>query len=384
MIKSFTASTCQIDDAEAAIAEITAKLDFETKLLKNTLGIISCFSEFRETGVLKAICDALPFDCIGTSSCICATGGEVDQIILAITVLTSDDCFFDTAVIPVTHEDYKDSIRAVISAQRRRIKEKPTLILGYFPLMNNLSGDIILSELDSATEGIPIFGTMAVDHKTDYSTAITIRNGDTYREAIVIGAVYGNLKVAFEIASLDENKIMTQTAIITGSEGNILTGVNGKTALEYLGEIGLKREDLMSGVGITPLVVDHRDGTKPVARAVFTLTHEGRVVCGGAMPVNATLALGRINMHDVLDTTEKALHTLIEKDCVILSYSCIARYLTLGVNYTAEAEKIIEVAGDEANYLFAHSGGEICPLPDENGKLVNYFHNFTNVFCRLS
>jgi len=42
-----------------------------------------------------------------------------------------------------------------------------------------------------------------------------------------------------------------------------------------------------------------------------------------------------------------------------------------------------ELAGD-MRYLYACSGGEICPLPDTTGKLKNYFHNFTNVFCRLS
>ena len=94
MIKSFTATTREIDDAQAAVDEITKVLDIEKNLMKNSLGIISCFSEFEETGVLKAICDALPFDCIGATTCLCASDSDVDQILLAITVLTSDDCSF--------------------------------------------------------------------------------------------------------------------------------------------------------------------------------------------------------------------------------------------------------------------------------------------------
>jgi len=382
MIKSYTATTREIDDAKIAVSEILTALDPEKNLLGNSLGIISCFSEFEETGVLKAICDALPFDCIGSTTCLCAAGKEVDQIIFAITVLTSDDCSFQTTAIPIT-EKYEDSIGSAISALLHRSEEKPVLLLSYFPLMNTVSGDMILTEIDRATGGIPLFGTTAVDHNMDYSTAQTIGNGEAFRETAVLGAIYGNLNFSFEIASLNENKIRSQRAIITGAEGNILTSVNGKTALEYLEEIGLTRSELVSGLGIIPLVVDHKDGTKPVARAVFTLTPDGRAVCGGAMSVGATLAIGRVDMNDVLYTTEKTLKPLVEKDSVILSYSCIARYLALSANNTAEAEKVREITGD-TQYLFTCSGGEICPLPDADGKLKNYYHNYTNVFCKLS
>ena len=73
----------------------------------------------------------------------------------------------------------------------------------------------------------------------------------------------------------------------------------------------------------------------------------------------------------------------MENDSVLLSYSCMARYLALGTNNAAEAEKVGELAGDKG-YLFACSGGEVCPLPDASGKLKNFFHNYTNVFCKLS
>ena len=382
MIKSFTAFTNEIDDAEAAIAEIKAELNLEKNLLKNSLGIISCFSEFEDTGALKAICDALPFDCIGSTTCLCASGQKIDQIIFMLTVLTSDDCSFLTTMIPIT-DKYEDKINSSVSAFLAQSGEKPALFLSYFPLMNTVSGDMILTAIDNATGGIPLFGTAAVDHKMDYSTAKTIYNGQAYRESVVLGAVCGNPAFSFEIASIEENKIRKQKAIITKSSGNILIGVNGKTALEYLEEIGLTKEQLATGLGVIPLVVDHKDGTRPVARAVFALTPEGYAVCGGAMPEGATLAIGSVNIEDVLLTTDKALRPFIKDDSFLLSYSCMARYLVLGANITAEAEKVKEVAGSK-QYLFASSGGEICPLPDADGKFKNYFHNYTNVFCRLS
>ncbi len=179
-----------------------------------------------------------------------------------------------------------------------------------------------------------------------------------------------------------ENKIRNQKAVITASEGNLLTGVNGKSALEYFESIGLRRADLVSGLGIVPLVVDHRDGTKPVARAVFTLTPDDKAVCGGAMPVGATLGIGSIDMEDVLATTKNALRKLVEVGGVLLCYSCIARFLTLGVNTTGEAEAFLNGVG-EMPAMFAYSGGEVCPLPNDKGRLRNFYHNYSAVFCRI-
>ncbi|MCL2064237.1 MAG: FIST C-terminal domain-containing protein [Candidatus Cloacimonetes bacterium] len=391
MIKSFTATTREIDDPKYAVSEIMTALDLEKNLLKNSIGIISCFSEFVETGVLKAICDALPFDCIGTTTCLCASGQEIDQLLFAITVLTSDDCEFKTTKATIS-EDFESTVRESIDTLFKssphndpigRDEIKPTLFLGYFPLIKTIGSDVILATLDKAIGGIPVFGTVAVDHKMDYSTALTIHNGEAYRDVLVLGAIYGSIEMKFEVASINEDNFRKQRAIITESNGNILIGVNGKSAIEYLEEIGLTKEEIANGLGVIPLIVDHKDGTKPVARAVFATTPEGYVVCGGAMPVGATLAIGRVDVADVLSTSETSLKPLLKEDSVLISYSCIARYLVLQTNSSAEAEKIQNVVDGKNNYIFTISGGEICPLVDSEGVLKNYFHNYTNVFCRL-
>ena len=382
MIKSFTATTHEIDDAAVAVAGIKAALDLDGKLLKSSLGIISCFSEFEETGVLKAICEALPFDCIGSTTCLCTAGGGIDQLILTITVLTSDDCEFRTIELPV-NEDYGDFIYTELSAFMKQSAEKPALFLSYFPLIKVISGDMMLEAIDKATGGIPAFGTSAIDHTIDFSTSKTIYNGNMFSRSIVLCAIYGKPEFSFGIASFEKNRIKNQKAIITESRGNILIGVNGKAALEYFKEIGLERDELASGNAIVPLVIDYTDDSSQIARAVFALTPEGYLVCGGKIPENKPITIARINGEDVLHTTEQALRPLVSEDAVVLSYSCLARYLVLGVNNKAEAEKIREVAGN-THYLFACSSGEICPLPDADGKLRNFYHNYTNVFCRLS
>ena len=312
---------------------------------------------------------------------MCSANKITDQVIFSITVLTSDVCDFKSLELPVT-DDYLSSIETGLTGLLNEREDKPALLLSYFPLMNTVSGDMILNAIDKTTGGIPLFGTVAIDHSSDYSTAYTIHNGNVFNESVVLGLIYGDVDCSFEIASLDEEKTGKQKAIITESSGNILIGVNGKTVLEYLNEIGITKNDVETRLGILPLVVDHKNGTKPVARAVFALTPDGHAVCGGAMPVGATLAVGRVMMNDVILTTEKAVKNIDTETGVILSYSCMARYLVLGANSEAEAEKVCEITGG-FHYMYTVSGGEICPLPDADGKLKNLFHNYTNVFCRL-
>jgi len=381
MIKSYTATTREIDDPKVAAAEILKQLDIKNNLLKNSLGIISCYAEFGETGALKAVCDALPFDCIGATTCLCASGADVDFIMLSVTVLTSDDCFFKTTAVKV-EDGYEKEIDSAFKKMFKDAGGKPSLIFSYFPLLHTVSGDMILKAADKATGGVPLFGTVALDHTLDYSLAQTIHNGKMVREAAVFGAVFGDAEVKFDIASLDEDRIRKQKAVITASSGNILIGVNGKSALEYLEEIGLKKEELAAGLGIVPFVVDYGIGTKPLTRAVFALTPEGHAVCGGEMPVNATLSIGHIDAATVLNTTEKTAAALSKSGGAVLSYSCMGRFLSLGAENTLEAEKIRGAMG-KTNYQFACSSGEICPLQNNNGKLVNLFHNHTIVFCQL-
>ena len=381
MIKAYTAMTREIDDTKAAATEILKTLDIENNLLKNSIGIIACFSEYDDTGALREICDALPFSCIGATTSLCATGGEVDQIMFIITVITSDICDFKTCTIPIDN-DYANSINAAVTGLMNHEAGKPSLLFGYFPFNHNISSDVILRAIDRTTGGIPLFGTVADDHLVDFSTAKVIRDGAAMRDTLVLCAVYGEVDFSFEVASLDKERLKRQKAIVTESDGNLLISVNDKPALEYFEEIGIAKNRLASGAGIIPLFVDYQDSELPIARGIFAVTPEGYAVCGGEMPPGSTFSVGRINSVDVLSTTKAALSSLTNKESVVLGYSCVARYLVQGSSNIAEA-KLFTVAAGDTPYLFANSGGELCPLPNSKGKLVNYFHNYSNVLCRL-
>ena len=57
------------------------------------------------------------------------------------------------------------------------------------------------------------------------------------------------------------------------------------------------------------------------------------------------------------------------------------RSVTLGIDQRAEGEKVRELIDGKMVYQLCYSGGEICPVYDENGKTTNRFHNFSFVVC---
>jgi hypothetical protein len=153
---------------------------------------------------------------------------------------------------------------------------------------------------------------------------------------------------------------------------------------DYLAGLGLTRDAQGNLVGINayPFILDFNDGTQPIIRVMFAVTPDGSAVCGGKMPVGATLTVGTINGDEVLRASAEILTTAREAagGRVMLIFSCIGRYFAQGFNTTAEMDKTREIMG-ESPFSLAYSGGELCPVYGKNGGLTNRSHNDTMVIC---
>jgi len=101
MIRMLTAFTREIDDIDAAVAEILKPLDLQKQRLKNSVGILMFHPSFLETGVIKAVSEALPFDSIGCTTSYLAAPGAIADMMLTVTVLTSDDVAFKAGDDPL-------------------------------------------------------------------------------------------------------------------------------------------------------------------------------------------------------------------------------------------------------------------------------------------
>jgi hypothetical protein len=304
-------------------------------------------------------------------------------------VLSSDDVSFSVGLTdPIRSED-DSPLRRAYETAAAKLTEKPALMLSYAPLLMNVGGDFFVDSFTEISGGVPNFGMISVDDNNDYHESQIICNGEAYLDRYAFILVQGNIQPRFITASISPEKIFRESGLVTASQGNQLQTINDKPVVEFLQSIGITRNEDGTIIGINsfPLIVDYNDGTTPIVLAVFAHTPEGFAVCGGNIPVGATLSVGSINEEEVLATTEKTLTSALNagKAQCILMFSCVGRYFSLGYRPMAEIEKVRELLkGTGIPYQFTYSGGELCPVYAKDkgaSAMANRNHNDTFVGC---
>jgi hypothetical protein len=387
MIQAFSAFTEEIDDVEAAVAEIQEQLLLEEgRLLSNTIGLISCVPEFVESGVVKALQEALPFDLIGQTTLAGASPHSTSLVILNILVLTSDELEFAHGwTEPVTKEDagiIAESYHAAVAGHT----DRPAFTLVYAPLLLNIGGDFFVNALDALGDHTPVFGSLAVDNTIDYHNSRVLYRGEASANRLAFVVVYGKVEPQFYLATISHESIFAERGVVTSSEGNLVKEIDGKPAVDFLKSRGLATDEngVIEGVNSFPYIVDYNDGTPPVIRVIFTTTPEGYAVCLGDIPEGSTLSIGYFIEDEILATTRAKLATVELREGLHagIIFSCVGRYFTTMLDPTGEATMVHEFIDPSGlPYALAYSGGEICPVPTgaEGGSPINRFHNSTFV-----
>jgi hypothetical protein len=384
MIRLLNASTTEVDEIDVALEEIFEQIDL-AGLSKNSVGILSCYSDFLDTGVVSALCERLPFDVIGCTTLLSAADGKYDMYMLRLTILTSDDVSFSTAfTAPLSEENYKKSLEDAYGEGKSKLPGSPAFIISLFPLMPTLSGATVLEYFDDICGGIPIFGTIASDVTTDLQNCYVLRNGQSEKHALAMLLIHGDVSPRFLMTSLPDRNIRKQKAVVTDSDGCLVRKVNDMTLPEYLKSIGLLPEftDKVNASNV-PLMVDYGDGSRPVAMAIYHTAEDGSVISGGEMPVGVSFSVGAIDYEGIMETARSTMEQALayDKADVLLMFPCITRYFMLAPNSEDEVKLVAESVGDKIPYALAYSGGEICPIYDESGKTHNHFHNYTFIAC---
>jgi hypothetical protein len=371
---------------QAAVAGITEQLDAGHRLLKNSVGLLSCYAEFIDSGVVAALAGALPFPMVGITTLAAASNDEQGEMLLFLTVLTADDVEFVTGITdPVSGED-EAPLRAAWEKTGAKRPDRASLMLSYCPLVFNVSGDFFADAWTAITGNVPNFGTLAVDHNRDYHEARTILNGEAYRDRCVFVLLYGNVEPRFFIGGIQEEKAFHEKGVVTASRGNQLQEVNGVSVAEYLSGLGLTRDEEgnIKGINAYPFILDYNDGAQPVIRVMFAVTPDGSAVCGGKMPVGATLTVGTIDGDEVLVSSTAILNRVAKaaegKNALI--FSCIGRFFAQGYESAGEMKKTRELL-EKIPFHLCYSGGELCPVYGRDGALTNRSHNDTMVICVL-
>ncbi|MDR1655023.1 MAG: FIST C-terminal domain-containing protein [Treponema sp.] len=385
MIKIVQAHTFEIDDVDAAVDEILHQLTGQP-LLKNSVGLVACFSDFLGSGVVSALAEKLPFPLAGATTLAASANGISGDTILTLTVLTSDDVEFVAGMTGAINGEDEAPLREAWEKTGGKRQDKAALMIGFAPLLFNVSGDFFVESWSGITGNVPIFGTLAVDHNDDYHEAQAIYGGEGFRDRFIFVLCYGKLEPRFFFGGIFQEKVFREKGVVTSSQGNQLKGVNGVSVGDYLSSLGLTRDETGNIVGINsfPFILDYNDGTQPVIRVMFAITPDGSAVCGGKIPEGATLTVGNVNAEEVMRTSTDALLKALEscRGKSMLIFSCVGRYFSLGFKAFMEMEKAEELL-KETPFSFSYSGTELCPVYDKDGKLTNRSHNDTIVICAL-
>ena len=385
MIRTMIAQTMELDDDTFAVEEILEQLKLGENLLKNSVGIIACHYEFVFSNVYKAICEALPFDVVGTISPTSAVAENSASLIFAITVLTSDDVEFDVAMTPSLLDNPREAVTETYNSISKG--RKPALILTYAPFILQNCGDDYVDALSEASGDAPCFGTLAVDDTMDFAHCYLLANGEYHRDRMAMVLLYGEVKPNFIVANISEHRILEKSAVITKSSGALLMEVNERPVIEYFSDLGLlDATETQYALSTLPFLLDFNDGSPKVSKVFIALSPEKYAICNGAMPEGCTLYMASTDKDDVMLTTGEAVERIlgnVDNASLVLIYSCIGRSMTLGSDQFKEIELIDEKLKGKANFMVAYSGGEICPAQVTDGKAVNRFHNNAFIACIL-
>jgi hypothetical protein len=381
MITMFNAFTHEIDDPNVAVEEITEQLK-NKKLLKNTIGIIACHYEYIENGAIDNLSKLLSFELIGCvvqGSAINKNGG-LEQ--LSLTVLTSDDITFTTAISEPIFPDNFDSALENVYADVAKSGNNPSFIFVLGPITVDVSGSMILKKINqmSVSGRIPIFGTLSNDTALQYKYSYVFRNGEHHVRKLVLLFFHGNFQPRFYTASIATRNIQQQNAVVTDSTGYWVKQINNLPVLEYFQTIGVKASEL-AAVSMLPFLVNFGDETIPAAYSMYNISEQG-AYCGGEIPVGSLIAFAEIDYNSVMETAEIAIRQAfddIEKNGAngMIAIPCFTRSLIILPNMEDEIKKSIELVGDRIPFSLIYSGGEICPTYNKQHEIVNRFHNLT-------
>ncbi|MCL2804414.1 MAG: FIST C-terminal domain-containing protein [Treponema sp.] len=391
MIKMFSAFTEEIDDIDTAITGILDQLDLKNSLLKNTIGILHCYYEFIDSGVVKALCEKLPFDVIGITVPYIRLSGKASSMGLMLNILTGDDVDFVTGIsdpIEIGGGNLKQATAKLCGDVSKNLKEKPPMLMTFAPFFHvlKINADDFVDNISGSFPNIPVFGAFSFSEEIDFSRCYTLYNGQSYEHSAALIAITGNVNPSFLTMSVPEKNIMGELATVTKSEGNILHSINGMSVEDYVISIGLiDKKDNLEKLYSTPMIARLKDGST-IVRVCIGGDGQGGAVMGGHVPQGAKIGFAILELSDTIFTGSEIANKTLEKlnGRNIIVYSCMARLEFMGTNQRElESKTICDLLGDTNNFYIAYAGGEIFPQELPGGNFANHLQNFSLIVCML-
>jgi hypothetical protein len=308
------------------------------------------------------------------------------QIALTVTVLTSDDVEFVLGVSdPVRdHASMNTAVTQLYEKVFKPLAQRPSLYIPFIPFIPSVGADEFIDVLNRLVSGVPCFGSVAFSDDPNFQHIYTLANDAYYTSSFVLLGLVGNVKPTFFQASVPEDSIVKQKALVTGSNHNLLTSINNNPASNFFKSVGFFDNGAYTGLSSLSLVFDLDDGSRQF-RACILGTEDGSLLLCGNVPIGSALSFAIMSTEDVID----GAHTLAETAKLaaqgkgVLAYSCAARSWALGLSDLAEHEEFQKVLGSETPYTVAYVGGEIYPTRLNDGSMISLLQNDSLIVCVL-
>jgi hypothetical protein len=393
MIQAASAYTFEIDDPQAALAELRQQLNGQLSLRKNTAGILQCDPDFIASGVAAYLGRELGFPVVGGTSVGQAVNKASGNLMLTLFVLTSDEVEFTAARTTGLSQDFYGAIERSWKAARGASSDSPKLIIAFPPILEAYAGDSYIDALERLCGKTPVFGSLAVeDAVTTYDRCATLYGGETMLEEMAYLVVCGETAPRFRVSSAPQASILSEAGVITRAENNIVHEINGVRAIDFFERIGLAKNGVLhEGVDFVPFLMtlkddDGEDGEQqPFVRGLIGFDAQGSAICRGTMYEGASFTFGANSKIDVIDSALDMIEWAngLPSASAALFFSCIVRRMTLGVNFQEELKLMQQQIRPDLPFMISYSGGELGPTAMTGGRVVNRFHNYSLVACLL-
>ncbi|MCL2664265.1 MAG: FIST C-terminal domain-containing protein [Defluviitaleaceae bacterium] len=395
-MKSFTAFTAELDNAEKAASQLAESIGGKHVLLKNSIGILLCDADMDGAAVTEELHSLLGIEVAGMTTLGILDKDGFHEAAAVFTVLTADDCdFFTAASQSLAVNDYKEKI---VETAKSVSPENPGaangLVFAFCPNGMPFSGDVYPDMISEAGSGIPVIGGVASDDY-DFTRARVFLSGKEYRDSLILAGVWGNIKPIFSIKHVT-SRFAERIRRVSDAEGNHVRKVGDETFIQYLENFGLKTDvpDPVLAFTAYPMMLTHGDVSDevPLMRHIAGLNHEdGSGTFFGDVPVGTIANICLINKNDIKAACRESMDAILKESAEYPGYeysalfcmSCCGRAMILGSDSNAEGHVLTEMRPDGLTLAGAYCLGEICPTRYKDGIVVNRFHNCSITFCMI-
>lgn len=397
-IQAATANSENFEDSYEAGKELAEAILDKIELCKGKVGLLYCTMEFDLAELLRSVREHIDIPIVGCTTYSQATEDGYCEEAATLLVLTSDELEVGIGLGQGLSRDAEAAVTQACETARRGLQGEPRLILTFpdVALTPTVSVEVVLTALQQRFPGVPIAGGLPGD-SGKFKQTHQFYDGQVHTDAIPVILLGGDIHPVVMIGS---GWIPTGTpAIATKADRNILSEIDHRPAIEYIGKyIPSQRIGDPEVMGTWPLAVyDDRlrsisDKYKDYAvmRSPFQCDKEtGRIIYAGEIPNGAPVRLAKGSREDVIhgaaDVAERLKSHLGGRDIsCLLFFSCGGRKLVLGLKTPQEVQTLRGALPKDLPICGLYVYGEIAPIDSTDPNLNQArFHNTTLVLCAL-